>query len=230
LLLALLALLTGGAVLIARQGNSPGGPAPSETALEVELRVTVKSSPDAEQVLGIEEADAVPVRAGGWMNLEIHFNQPMFAYLVWLDSQGRATPLYPWNNDATEVTDVNQPPPLRRASQAVLSPMTLGGGWKFGQREGIETVLLLARRTPLDNGVRLGDLLGKPPTSKIRLPSEVSVLGLDPGKDSVSTLLSLNRGSEEEAQAADEPWRALLVRLRDHFELIRAVRFVHEGK
>ena len=61
-------------------------------------------------------------------------------------------------------------------------------------------------------------------------PAQAAVLGLGAGSDSVSTLLASNRGPEEEARAADEPLRALLVRLRGHFELIRAVRFAHEGE
>jgi hypothetical protein len=219
--------LAGGAALIARQGDSAAQP--NEIALDGELIVSIKSSAEGGQPLGIEELGAVPVRADGWMSLEVHFNQPAFAYLVWLDCEGRVVPLYPWNNDELEVKDISQPPPTRRAANAVLSPMTIGTGWKFGQQGGVQTVLLLARRTPLSETTRLEALLSPVPVTKMRLPGEVAVLGLDAGKDSVSTLLALNRGSEEEAQAADEPLRALLVRLRDHFELIRAVRFVHEG-
>jgi hypothetical protein len=64
----------------------------------------------------------------------------------------------------------------------------------------------------------------------MRLRDEVVVLGLDAGADSVATLVALNRGPEDEARAADELLRAALLRLRDHFELIRAVRFAHEGE
>jgi hypothetical protein len=179
--------------------------------------------------LRVEEPGALPVRASDWMSVEVHFNQPAFTYLVWLDCQGQAVPLYPWNYDSIEVKDLNQPPPLRRPAKVIFSP-TLGTGWRFGPRGGLETVLLLARRTPLGEGTRLGSLLGTVPTAKMRLRDEVAVLGLGVGSDSVSTLLASNRGPEEEARAADESLGPLLVRLRHHFELIRAVRFAHEGE
>jgi hypothetical protein len=64
----------------------------------------------------------------------------------------------------------------------------------------------------------------------VRHREEVVILGLDPGSKSVATVLAQNRGADEEARAADEPVQALLLRLRDHFEFVRAVRFAHEGE
>jgi hypothetical protein len=124
------------------------------------------------------------------------------------------------------VKDVNQAPPARKASASITNP-PIGGGWKFGKRGGVETVLLLARRTPLDASVKLGPLLGSIPPPKLRNPGEVAVLGLNPATDAVATLLAQNRGSDEEVRAADEPLRAAMVRLHEHFEFIRAVRFAH---
>jgi hypothetical protein len=226
LLLAALVLLAGGAVFALWRGplKSPG-----ETPLDGELIIVVRSAGGAKDSLRVEEPGALPVRVSDWMSVEVHFNQPAFTYLVWLDCQGQGVPLYPWNYDSIEVKDLNQPPPARRPAKVIISP-TLGTGWKFGQRGGLETVLLLGRRTPLSEGTRLGSLLGTPPTAKVRLRDELAVLGLGVGSDSVFTLLASNRGPEEEARAADEPLRALLLRLRDHFELIRAVRFAHEGE
>jgi hypothetical protein len=193
------------------------------------MMILVRPAGGAKDGLLVNEAGALPVRAGDWMSVEVRFNQPAFTYLVWLDGQGQAVPLYPWNYDIIEVKDVNQPPPARRPSKVIMSP-TLGTGWKFGQRGGLDTVLLLARRMPLSEDTRLGSLLGTLPTAKMRRRDEVAVLGLGGGFDSVSTLVASNRGPEEEAKTTDEPLRALLVRLRDHFDLIRAVRFAHEGE
>jgi hypothetical protein len=223
--LGALALLAGAALFAWWRGPLKR---PGEAPLDGELIVVVKSAGGAKDSLRVEEPGALPVRAGEWMSLEVHFNQPAFTYLVWVDCDGQAIPLYPWNYDSIEVKDLNEPPPVRRPAKVVISP-TLGTGWKFGQRGGLETTLLLARRTPLGEGTRLGALLGSLPHAKLRLRDEVTVLGLGGGADSVSPLLALNRGSEADARTADEPLQALLVRLRDHFELIRAVRFAHEG-
>jgi hypothetical protein len=156
----------------------------------------------------------------------VQFDVPACAYLVWLDCEGQAVPLYPWNHETIEVRDANAPPPTRKATTTIHNP-PIGGGWTFGKKGGVETVLLLARREPLDPGMRLGPLLGQVPPPKLRHRGEVAILGLDRGADSVSTLFARDRGPDDETRAADEPLKAAMVRLRDHFELIRAVRFAH---
>jgi hypothetical protein len=181
LLVAGLVLLVGGAAFAAWWYNSPR---PDAGPLDGRLVVTVRPPERAVEPLLVEEPGALPVRAGGIMSLEIRLSQPAFAYLVWLDTEGRAVPLYPWNHETLVVMDVNQPPPVRRSATIVYSP-PIGSGWKFGQRGGLETVLLLARRTPLDEGTQLGSLLGPlPPPAKVRARDELVVLGLDRGADS----------------------------------------------
>jgi hypothetical protein len=228
-LCALVALLAGGAVVVARWNGpaQPSGDKPLEGDLTVlNLAVLIRPAGAGEPLL-VNEPGAVPVRAGASMSLQVNLNQPAYAYLVWI-SNGRVVPLYPWNNDLLEVTDIDQPPPVRRPTDVLICPM-LGTSWPFGKRPGLETVLLLVRRTPLPNGTRLGSLLGSLPAGRVRQRGELAVLGMD-AEGSVSTLLAQDRGPEEEARAADEPLRALLVRLHDHFELIRVVRFAHEGE
>src|SRR5262245_57908836 len=142
LLVAAVALLIGGGLLVALLS----GPRkrPEAEPLVGELTVLIRPAGSSEMI-AIEDSGAVPVRAGARMSLQIDFNQPMYAYLVWLDSQGQVVPLYPWNNDRVEVVDLNQPPPTRTPAKVVMSP-SVGGGWVFGQRGGMEAVLVLARR------------------------------------------------------------------------------------
>jgi len=224
----LFALLAGGVGFAAWwYGNSKQ---PSDVPLDGRISVAVRTSGRAKDSLGVEEAGALPVRADGWMSLEVHFNQPAYSYMVWLDTDGKVLPLYPWNNETLEVTDINRPPPKRQPSRLVINPMAIGSGWKFGSRGGMETALVLARRTPLDPNTRLGTFITPLPHTKVRHREEVVILGLDPGSKSVATVLAQNRGADEEARAADEPVQALLLRLRDHFEFVRAVRFAHEGE
>jgi hypothetical protein len=177
----------------------------------------------------LEEPGAVPVRAGASMSLQVDFNQPMYAYLIWVDAQGQVAPLYPWNNEKIEVADANQSPPVRTPSKIIFSPNG-GGGWPIGRRGGLETVLLLARRTPLPEDIQLGSLIGSLPPTKVRQRDEVGVLGIDRGSNAVSSLVARNRGTAEEAREVDQPLLARLEKLRDQFELIRAVRFAHEGE
>jgi hypothetical protein len=205
-------------------------PRPSEGGpLTAELTILVRPLTRASESLAVEEPGALPARSGGQMSLNVRFNHPALAYLVWIDPEGKVVPLYPWNHDALEVRDVGQPPPTRRATTVVFSP-PFGMGWRFGEKGGMETVLLLARRTPLDKGTRLATLLGdqQPARPRPGHPAELAVLQIRQGEKEVSTLLSRDRGEEPEALAAEQPLRARLVRLRDHFDLVQAVRFVHQ--
>jgi hypothetical protein len=198
--------------------------------LEGELIVFVRAPERGVQSKPVEDQGVLPARAGGIMSLQAQLNQPAFAYFVWLDTEGQAIPLYPWNTTTLEVKDIHQPPPVRRAAKLIDSPL-LGGGWKFSMQDGMETVLLLARSTPLPEGTKLSSLLEPlPPPVKVREAEELVKLGLDGGAKSISTLLAKSRGAEEEAKAADEPLQALMLRLSEHFELIRAVRFAHLGE
>jgi hypothetical protein len=197
----------------------------AEPPLTGELTVGIRHADSAEAFL-IADPGAVPVRAGTWMSLQVEYKRPMYTYLLWLDSQGQVVPLYPWNNDSIEVVDANQPPPVRKPTRLVLSPSTITGGWKFGSRGGLETVLLLARRTPLGQETRLGTLLGSLPPTRMRLRNELAIFALDGGGDTVSR----NRGTKEEAREVDQPLLDRLGQLRDQFELIRVVRFAHEGE
>ncbi|MCI0460476.1 MAG: DUF4384 domain-containing protein [Gemmataceae bacterium] len=229
LLGAALVVVGGGIVVfLLTRDNTPERP--QEEPLVGELRILIRPAAPGKEILPVDEAGALPVRAGDRMQLEVRFNQPALPYVVWLDCEGRVVPLYPWNIDDAEVEDANLPPPAMRPTRVMLSPMTIGKGWKFGKQGGLETVLLLARRSRLGEDVRLGSLLGPVPATKFRHQGEVAVLELDRGGDSLTTVLARDRGTDAEAQEADRPLLALLARLREQFEVVRAVRFAHEGQ
>jgi hypothetical protein len=135
-------------------------------------------------------------------------------YLVWFDATGKVAPLYPWNNERLEVTDVNEPPPVRRAGKLVFSPL-LGGNWTFGDQPGTETVVLLARRTPLAEGMEIGKLLkseGVP--SVVGSPNEV-------------VKVELGGAAKVEKGRVPGPLAEFLATWAEHFELVQAVQFGH---
>jgi hypothetical protein len=219
--------LFGAAAVFFRDSGRPHQSA--DAPLEGELIVTViKKGGEGKQAARIDEPEATPVRAGDKMHLTVRFNQPACTYLVWLDGRGQATPLYPWNQDVFEVKEIAQRPPDCQPVKIIFSPMTIGNGWEFDGPSGLDTVLLLARRTPLGENVRLGMLLGTAPSAKLRDRGEVAILGLDRAKGSVERLLALNRGDDAEIRAVDAQLLALMDRMKEEFELIRAVRFAHE--
>src|SRR4051794_20096954 len=79
------------------------------------------------------------------MRIEVELIRPAYVYIVWIDTEGKAAPLYPWTD-----SNWNFRPPEERRVQRLSLPETensiapLGGG-----PAGIETLMLLARDEPL---------------------------------------------------------------------------------
>lgn len=201
---------------------------PKPQPLTSELDVIIRH-PNAKNSLSVEEEGALPVRAGGQMTLQVQFNKPAYVYLLWIDSTGQVSPLYPWNNETLEVTDARERPVQRIATRAMTSPATMGRGWPFGQRGGLETVVLLARLTPLGSEASPGVGIDPLPAQKMRHRLELVDFTLD-SAGNPETKLARQRGTEEEAREIDRPLLEQLARLRDRFEVIRVVRFAHEGE
>jgi serine/threonine-protein kinase len=172
--------------LVWGSAGTPGGPSNRETpagpaALTGDLNVRIWT-PGGKGKRGwkVQEMDrgAVPVRNGEWVHLEARLNQPAHVYLLWVDSQGQPTPMYPWNRGTElEVLDLAVPPPEVPAERVVDSPTQFERGWPMEGPSGLETILLLARREPLD--VKLADVLGKLKPAPFDNPREVVVRGFD---------------------------------------------------
>ena len=191
------------------------------------LSVLVRTADRRMEPVAVEEKGALPVKDGGAMYLEVQLPRPAFVYLVWIDCRGRVLPLYPWNNQELEVADVDQPPPVRRATDRVFSPL-LGRDWAFAEGKGTEIVLLLVRREALPADVKLGALLQEIATDSFQTPRELSKLGLAPDKRTLVDLLESGAGTETPA-TGDEALAKAMRALGEHFDEVQAVCFAHGG-
>jgi hypothetical protein len=179
--------------------------------------------PGGKRGLRVEQPGALPVRRGELVHLEVRLNQPAYLYLLWLDSRGRVDPLYPWARDFRTL-------PAAEAPRAHLDcPPEMDRGWPLHGPGGLETALLLARRTRLPAAAELTEVIGPLPPAPLRDPQEVAVRGFDPGQPTGAIDRGVHRGLGQESQRIDEPLLHLMERLRLHFELIRAVRFAYQG-
>ncbi len=157
------------------------------------------------------------------MTIDVDLNEPAFIYLIWVNADGEVLPLYPWNNETLEVKDISQPPPVRRATKRIFSPL-LGRSWTFGNTTGPETVILLARRTALPENIQLAGLLASPPAPEFEHPTDVISVRMrwqDNGK---------GPSKATEMAPGGRPLATFLEPLTKHFDLIEAVAFVHEDK
>jgi hypothetical protein len=205
--LCFLASLT---VLLAGCGHSQ----PKTQPLIGQLNVLVRPPDRSLDPVPVDQTGAAPVKSGGAMCIDANLSEPGFIYIVWFNSAGQVLPLYPWNNERLEVTDVNQPPPVRRAGKLVFSPL-LGGNWTFGDEPGKETVVLLARRTPLPEGIAIGKLL----------KSEVVPTVINNSNDVVR--ITLEGGARAELGREQELLARFFAPLPLHFEWVEAVQFEH---
>ena len=187
---------------------------PKAAALSGKLNVLVRPPDRTLDPIPVEQAGAAPVKSGGAMCIDASLNEPGFIYIVWINSESQILPLYPWNNEQLEVTDVNQRPPERRAGKLVFSPL-LGRNWTFGEKPGMETVVLLARRTPIGEGVEIGKLLS----------TEGAPIAINDSSQVVRVRLA--GGARVEMAKEQELLASFFAPLAKHFEWVEVVQFEH---
>ncbi len=202
-----------------------------------ELTVLLQPPQEGTRRRRVEELGALPGLPGEWVHIEGRVSEPAYLYLLLLDSQGEVSPLYPWNLAKREL-DLSDPPPAQKPRRVVVSPTDPNReaaemGWPLDDHTGLETILLLARRTPLPATIKLVEVIGdRLPPTQMHDPREVVTRGFDTDQPVGQLNVGHNRGLGKEAERRDDPLLQLMARLRDQagFEMIRAVRFAHQGK
>jgi hypothetical protein len=77
--------------------------------------------------------------------------------------------------------------------------------------------------------VDLAALIGQLPRARLRNPREWAVRGGDEGQAVDFQDVGMERGIRSESVEVDEPLLRVMSRLRPHFEVVKAVRFAHQG-
>jgi hypothetical protein len=228
---ALLALAVGAAFLFrpARPGEAP-------RALQDDRLVLRIWSPDGSKKglrIGVDPG-ALPARPEDQIRAEVRLNQPAHIYLLALSAQGEVTPLYPWHRDVrTLERTLNDPPPVVPPQTELTWPSEESvKGLALDTQSGLETIVLLARRTPLPANASLADLVAPLPLPAAPLGhrEEFVLRGGDEGQGVDAVRFDLHRGFQKDLRDIDEPLEQLLGRLHRDFELLRAVRFAHQGR
>jgi serine/threonine protein kinase len=204
-------------------------PGPAEK-LSGELIVRVWSPKGDNSKRGLRVDDplsgALPVRNQELVHLEARLNRPAYIYLLGVDAEGKVDTFYPWGRNDNLAT----PPPGQKPRPVVHSPEQWDKGWEAMGKSGLETVLLLARPTPLPAEAKLAAVVGRLPPTPFNNPQEVAVRGFDLDQPLDAVYVGFNRGFGKTPAEIDDPLLQLMERLRPHFEVIRAVRFAHQGE
>jgi len=173
---------------------------------------------------------AIPVREEDQMQIEVSLNLPAQVYILWLDGKGRVQPLYPWNEAVLDIETLAEKPPVKPPVEKLMSPNKIGNGWEFDDTAGLETILLLVRRTPLPPDFSLADRLGTVSATPFGDEAEVAVRGWRKGLPIAESMLDWRRGPKSRSSLLDDQLLKVVGRVQDDFELIRAVRFAHAPK
>jgi hypothetical protein len=218
--------VVGGAAALAWWHNAPAKRLPK--SLDGKLTVLVRPPDRTIDPVPVDQPGALPVVSGGAMCIDAQLDEPAFIYLIWIDSRGHVLPLYPWNNETLEVMDVNEPPPTRRATKLVFSPL-LGRVWTFGDQPGMETVVVLARRTPLPSDVKLGSIFESALIPSAAATNTLTTIKLGSGPPQSKTTQLGGTEDAANAKSAGKDLPALLQRLHDHFDFLEAAQFPHKA-
>jgi serine/threonine protein kinase len=201
--------------------------APTPLTGELTVRVWSKAN-GGKQGLKVDEPGALPLLAGEQVHLEARVNQPAYPYVLWLDGQGHVSLLYPHRDQK-----FGGRPSGTSARVTVDCPEAVDEGFRMIGPGGLETALLLVRRTPLPPDIDLTVSIGRLPPSPLRNPLEVAKRGGNEGQPIAALQISLHRGiNEAQTEKIDDPLLQLMQRLRteNQFEVVRAVRFAYKGE
>jgi hypothetical protein len=154
-------LAVGAAVLYASRNDSRPDAHPSVSAVAVaptqavvDIRVWRTGPNGAAARLRLTDLGALPLKPGDQFRIEATADRPAYLYLFWIDTEGKALPVYPW-----QPGEWDSRPAEERPVAALELPQAATKGYKIsGDQPGMETLILVARTERLgltDEQIRL---------------------------------------------------------------------------
>ena len=209
--------------------NQQAGPATvGQSALSGNIIVFVWNPQDkARRGIPLSSFRGLPLKAGDQVRLDVQLNRPAYLYIVWIDTEGSVYPVYPWRNGHWL-----DRPPEELPRQRLGLPEAVDVGWPIAGPAGTETVMLLARETPLSKDSDLSLLLAGLPRQGM-VPTQAMV-SFDRGAIDVDALAHDRRPQFSKPQPLHdsvlETQRLVAEKLSPHFSLIRSVSFPNQGE
>jgi hypothetical protein len=103
-----------------------------------------RAGPDgAATRLRLTDPGALPLKPGDRFRIEATADRPAYLYLFWIDTEGKAQPVYPWNPKGGWGTRAAEEHP--RATLELPATATSGYTISGDQPAGMETLILVAR-------------------------------------------------------------------------------------
>jgi hypothetical protein len=195
---------------------------------DLDLRLWQKGNPDRHG-LRLHQPGALPVRPKDQVRTEVELIRPAYLYVVYLDNQGEATPLFPWRNYDWKDLPAEEP-----RTTLVLPPDRDGvpqGAPIPDGPSGIDTYLLLAREQPLPAGFDVEGLFRglSPQKGPPRPPGAVWYRNGEEDRGRERDKRRFEPAREIEGDPLLQLQALLKGRLRQEFGYSRAVCFTFQG-
>jgi serine/threonine protein kinase len=202
---------------------TPGTKAADPITGTISLRIWSPENPARRGKL-LDEPGMLPLEQGDQIRVEAELSRPAFAYILWIDGQGKVSPVYPWTPG-----DWNRRPAQETKIAKLSLPEQLDTGWELEPSTGMETLLLLGRNEPLEQNFDLQTLLADLPSQAQQDPR--SLAWFENGRPKQDQL----RGPRFfDPQRIDDPLlkthQALQERLGKTFSFLRAVSFASRSE
>jgi hypothetical protein len=175
----------------------------------------------ARRGISFNSPGALPLRHGDQIRIEVRMNRPAYLYLIWIDTNGAAIPVYPWDpvQWKREYWTLRRPN-VEHPVDSLSLPDTKGNdyGWTVETGIGFETLVLLARDKPLPKDVSLGNLFSGLPAQNVR--NAQSFVWLEPTERARDR--GVNFSKLQKIDDSTLELKSLLEqRLKPHFPLVR---------
>jgi hypothetical protein len=205
--------------------------ASSQTDAQISAAVEVSiwnPTDESRQFLKLTDRRALPLQVGDHIRVVGRSRPAAYLYLVWIDTEGKALPLYPWEpGNWQRLPGVSSDGPAETPAAFVDLPAG-ADGWPMKGTPGTNTLLLLVRKQPLSNETDLKKSFDAMPPQPEQIP--LTTLSLRNGE------LDVHRGGPDLAAPAtsDNPAQRLAGLIREQlggqFEVIEAVCFSFAGE
>jgi hypothetical protein len=107
----------------------------------------------------LNHPDHLPVKRTELIRIDARLNRPAYMYVVWIDSKGKATPMYPWLDEDWAKREPEKPREVWGFPQGAdqFAPLDEGP-------QGVECMVLMCRDTPLPESVDLKAIFANLPS------------------------------------------------------------------
>jgi serine/threonine protein kinase len=196
---------------------------------DLTIRVWDSKKDSPRRGLRFDSLGAMPLRYGDQIRIEAKTNRPAYLYLVWINTEGEAVPVYPWTPKTPWKSEYWKPRPTETPIDTLELPKE-PGGWPIESGKGLETIVLLARDEALPATVQLDTLFSGLPAQHSS-PTDLFIwLEGGGGERTPSGTRAPNFSTLQPIQDPTLRLKSLLAeRLKPHFPLLRAVCLSNRG-